>query len=500
MSATLGIDGSAAGAIKAVDDLNKKLDETEKKSDKAAAASKRMAEEAKRVAASVDPQEKYNQKTERYKQLVDANVLSVEHFEKATAKARLELDKAGQSNEKAFGDTALGKVAAIAGGYFSVQAAVSAVTAALSEMEQRAQASADSVLTALGSAGELQQLGPESFSRGAATARKLQRLGVVSSLSQGFDIATNLENAGFDAGEQNFLIDKVAKGRIVKAENLESVGGAIKKFQTAFGADAGSLPEVFDKALTAAGVTQANVTQTLNETLKFASLFAKLGFTDEESLGAFAGVEVVSPSSENAAEQLKSFGAQVFKRGLGKGNLSDTLANITSKIKGDTTAFDVLGEQNAVIGYQNLIQQQGFIREQIAGIGGSRGALDARLGLLDTDAALAAANARASAEGALQEEIGRRSPAENLLDAVRADRLRASGGSWVASLVNKIKFGAMDALGQEDFALREVALSERSARQSNIPGRVSDETLKQVERHLSEINGAQKSKKSVRQE
>ncbi len=59
MSATLVLNGSAAGAVKAIQDFNKVLDATEKEADDAAKGSKRFVEAAKRVSESINPQEKY---------------------------------------------------------------------------------------------------------------------------------------------------------------------------------------------------------------------------------------------------------------------------------------------------------------------------------------------------------------------------------------------------------------------------------------------------------
>ena len=424
---TLRLEGDGSGAVKALTDLNRAIETTDKNLDGAVLSAKKLEDAAGRIVkANEGPLEKYNRRVAELAQLVSRGKLSHDEAAKAVERYYHQLERAERTQRTGFGPDAVNRLSQMAAGWASVGSAVGLVKGVLDEVERSSQAAADSVINALGSAGELQQLGPDSFKRGAATARKLRRAGLITDLSQGFDIATNLENAGFSDEELAFIVNDLAKTRVVKAENLESVGGALTKFRTAFGAkEAGSLKEVLDKTLRVSALpgVQANLTQTVTESLKFADLFQSIGIGDEQTLAAFAGVEAVSPSRESASEALKSFAAQVDKRGLSKGDLFATLDSISAQVDKGGNAFDILGEQNAVIGFKRLRKQRETIKQNEALIRGAGGTLDSTAGLLQGDPSLRAADFSTRAQGELvssQEE--QFSEGESLFQGVRALR------------------------------------------------------------------------------
>ncbi|MBA3483393.1 MAG: hypothetical protein H0T51_16410 [Pirellulales bacterium] len=501
MSAKFTLDGNSGGAVRAVEALNKALDQTQKGAEGAVAPTKRLVDTAQRIKESIDPQEKYNRKMADLEKLVKSGALQIDHARVKASQYGTELDKVSKAGDGAFGSGMVASIASMAGGVLSATGVIAGMTAAFRDVEAAGQKAADSVLNALGSAGELQQLGPESFARGAANARTLRRLGVVSDLSQGFDVAQNLENSGFSESELQFIVEKVAATRVVSAANLETTGGALAKFRNAFGAkEAGSLENVLDKSLfvsTIPGV-QTGLTQTITESLKFADAFKKLGAGDEQTLAAFAGVERVSPSAENAAEVLKSFGSQVNARGLAKGDLFSTLANVEQLVKAQGgNASKVLGDQNAVFGYDRLIANRDFIREQVGNIERAGGTLQGNAGLLGTDPNLAAANlrARAAGEAAHQDELFR-AEKENLFDAYRSE-LDARGtqrGEWAPTRwLRNLDLGAADASDTEANAFRA------EIQQTGLTGqRVSDELLASMKGYLERLaNNSDDTKKRV---
>lgn len=475
MSATFRIDGTAAGAIKAVDILNEALTKTAKEGEEAAKSTKRAQENTRRLAEQADPMKKLTRQTEELAKAVKAGDINqrdatttAERFGReyqeslrkirasfvSTAEAQTnwfrkldetiahtnkldaEMALVGKSGDKAFGSAALASLGSYAAGIFSLSQALSFVSQAFTDVENRAQSATESAFGSLAAAGELQQLGPESFKHGMATARTLRNAGVVDDLAQGVSIATNLENSGMTGAEIDEFVSSVAANRVVSAANMERTAGDIAKFRAAFGEDAGSVGEVIDKAIIVSTIpgVQTGLSQTVNETLKFAGEFRTAGFSDEEALAAFAGSEAVSPSAAAAAEGLLSFGVQINKRKLATGDLFDTVANIESKIKNGKTAYDILGEQNAVKGFERLQRQRDFILSAQEKISQADGTLGSVAGLLSTDPEMAALNAKAQAEA--REQGAQPITKEALYDALRAQQRQLNGGGLVASLLD----------------------------------------------------------------
>lgn len=500
MSAKFVIEGSSAGAVKAVQMLNEALNKTSKEGDKAEQSTRKLQEANRRLAEQADPLKKLTRQTEELARAVAAGELNqkqaantadrfgreyqeslrkirasvvsnaeaqVDWFKKLdetvihTNKVDAAMASAGQSGARSFGSAALASLGSYAAGMISLGTAVSMLSRAFADVETRAQAATDSAFGSLAAAGELQQLGPEAFTRGMRTARRLRDSGVVSDLAQGVDIAANLENSGLSGEQINSLTDRVAQTRIVRAENMSTVGGNLAKFQAAFGSEeTGDINQILDKALfvsTIPGV-QSGLGDTISETLKFASLFKEAGFSDEETFASYAGVEAVSPSRDNASESLKSFGAQILKRGLVKGNLFETVDNVESQIKGGKTAFDVLGEQNAVIGFQRLQRQRDFIRSAEAGISNAGGTLDSVSGLLQQDPEMAALDLKARTQG--QEQGRQPATKEALYDALQSELRGVRGDGVWASIRGNLN--PADWLGTEDSAFSSALSNDRA--------------------------------------
>jgi hypothetical protein len=461
--------------------LGKALDKAGKEADGVAVSSKKAEEMAKRLAAQADPTLRYSQQLEKLATAVHKGGLELGHAESLAVKYRSALDRTADSGDRAFGAGAAAKLIAFTGG-------LSGLAAMFRTVEQDAQKAADSVFNALAQAGELQQLGAEQFGKSAAVARQLVRSGAVSpeNKSQAFDISTNLANSGYSDADIQYLV-QLASDRIVSAQNLEPLGGAVAKFQNAFNGEPGALPAVMDKILAAAGSTQANATQTVNEVLKFSGMANKAGVGDEQALAAFVATEQRSPSSEAAAEKLKSFFSQVNARQLAKGDIYGTLDNIESQVNAaGGNAYKILGDGNAVAGYHDLIQSRDVIRSQEADISNAKGTVDSRRGVINTDPVLGAANARAREEGLYasdSEEL--EATRESLLGAVTAANQRRDlrqGRGVIRRAFNMAADAGADWMGADDYLLQGAQRVE-----AQNPGTYDPETLKQIERYLQQI-------------
>lgn len=106
MSARFIIEGSSAGAVKALADLNKALDAAEKSTDSTAKASKRLSDQAQRIRESVDPIAKYNRQINDLVQFTTKAGLSTEHARLKALEYGAALDKAGESGRRSFGGIA----------------------------------------------------------------------------------------------------------------------------------------------------------------------------------------------------------------------------------------------------------------------------------------------------------------------------------------------------------------------------------------------------------
>lgn len=531
MSARLTIDGSASGAIKAVQLLNEELKKTGKQGDEAARSTKRMEEAHRRLAEQADPMKKLTRQVAELKVAVDAGNVSVkqatttaerygreyreslkkirEHsltaaaaqkswtqeIDEAIASAKrldTELATTGKTNDRWFGSSAVMAITQYAAGVFSIGSALATISGAFNEVERRAQAASDKLAGGLGAAGELAQLGPDSFARGMKNA---DRIRMVTDPATAIDMATNLEQSGMSAADIDRFIGSVVLSRLVKPENATRLGGDIAKFRLAFGAkEAGSIDEIMDKTLAVSNIegVQTGWSETINQTLKFAQLFAQAGFSDEQSLAAFAGAEAASPSADYAAEALKSFGVQINKRGLVSGDLFGTVANVESKMKGGKTAYDILGEQNAVIGLQLLQRQREFINNAQASIDTSGGAVKRASDILTSNREMGAQSALADAKA--RNELAQPVTKEALFEALQEEQYGLRGGGFFAFLKQQFS-NISDVTGQEDTALRFGLLNSQLGLE-----KLSPKLETQISGYLKDIRDGQRSRATTRQE
>lgn len=462
---------------------------------------------ALRVSAAAIPQERYNQKMRELAELVGRGKISLEQASQIAIKYQRELDKAGEAGRSAFGSQMASDLAGMVLGMGSVTAVVGAITGAFRDAEQAAQAAADAVLESLGAVGELQQLGKEGFAKGLAITRDLVSSGVVKpgNRSQAAEIASNIINAGLTDDQTNFVVNDLGKSNLVKPENLVAVSGNLKGLMTAFGET--DIRDLGRRTLVAANKTKADLAITSREVMKFAALSSASGIGLDESLSAFVISQESAASPEAAAEMQKSFFSQVLRRQLGKGNLVDTLANITKQIPKGGTAFDVLGDANAVIGYQDLIRQQGRLQKETADIRGApKDIFQTAGGLLDTDPVYRASRILSHAQGketAASEKMT--SVKETLFSAMQSE-LNAQGTLNNESAITRYQRNAI--MGITDVAGTEAnAFREELARSAVLGNRLSEELLQDMRDYLRDLsvdakstNSDQKSRAAARPE
>jgi uncharacterized protein YoxC len=489
MAAKLEIGGSSAGAVKAVQDLNKALDAIETQAEGATKASKKLSDQAQRIKESIDPQTKYNRKIQELATLVTRAGLDTDVARQKAKQYGVELQRAGQSGDKAFGASAAANFASYVAGLGSITAVVGAITSAFQKAEAAAQAAADAIFDSLGAVGELAQLGPEGLNKALGIQRELIQTGTVKTTNraQAAEIAANMVNAGLTKEETDLLVkDLGGAGGLVRAENLTTVGGNLKSLMTQFRET--DMRDVTERVLVAANKTKADLAVTSSNILKFGELAVGAGISLEEAAAGYVASEKTAASPEAAAEMQKSFYSQVYRRGLSTGGLEGTLENIRGKIPKGGTAFDVLGDANAVIGYEAMMKDREGLRRDIAEISTPPEGMIRESGDLlgKTSPAYRAAQLKAKAEGEfsiVQEELD--ATRESLFDTYRTE-LATRGrqrGEWAIT-----RWGREADLGLTDVAGNEAAAFRAEITQGQLTGqRISDELLKEMKDYLARI-------------
>src|SRR5690606_25128781 len=105
-----------------------------------------------------------------------------------------------------------------------------------------------------------------------------------------------------------------------------------------------------------------------NNVLKFGELAAAGGIDLNEAMAGYVASEKSAASPEAAAEMQKSFYSQVYRRQLSTGDLAGTLDKIKAAIPKGGTAFDVLGDANAVIGFEALMKDRPGLAQNLQDI------------------------------------------------------------------------------------------------------------------------------------
>ena len=488
MSAKMVLDGTSTGAVKAVEALNKALDATGKEAEGAVAPTKKLQEAAARLAAQADPQEKYNQKMKALVDAVKGGGLAIEKAETLAARYGKQLDSVGDKGKSAFSGVA-SNLASMAAGMVSATAVVGAITQAFQKAEASAQNAADAIFDSLGAVGELGQLGPKGLNQALNIQRDLIQSGTVkpSNRAQAAEIAANMVNAGLNDDQVNLLVkDLGGAGGLVKAENMDSVGGNLKSLMTQFGEK--DMRAVTAQVLVAANKTKADLAVTSNNVLKFGELAAASGIDLRESMAGYVASEKSAASPEAAAEMQKSFYSQVYRRQLSTGDLEGTLNKIQAAIPKGGTAFDVLGDANAVIGFEALMKDRAGLRADLSDIAAPPPGMirDSAQLLANVSPANRAAQLKARALGQLAvAEDDASSERELLFDAYRAEldtRGKARGEWAMTTYARNADLAAADKANIEADAFRA------EITQTGLTGqRVSDDLLKAMKDYLGRI-------------
>lgn len=460
---TLRLDGDARGAVRAMADVAKAAKEIPVELDKGTKSAKALERAAADIVRKNEgPQDRYNRKIKELAQHMNAGRLTTDEAAAAAARYRRELEGAMSGRGLEAVKEHIKTFASLAGG-------IGLVSKALQQIELDAQKAADAIFGSIGSAGQLQQL--PNYVGNLGFARSLITRGIVPAGQQEVanDITFNLSSAGFSPDEMAYLAN-VGEKKLVKPSGLADFGGALRKYQNIVGrADAGDLPLIGNKLMIAAEVAQSDMVPVATAATQFMSGAKALGIPDEQSLAAYLAVEGQSPNAEIAATRLKSFYAQVDKKGLNQGSQAATLDFIQKEIDSGKSAYEVLGEENAVTGFRNIQQQRAFMiqSEQRLSRAGESDLVNIRGGQIMNDPAYAAGVWRQRAEGNLARiEEEKSAEIENLYAAARSyhiGSLKSRGLGFIAQ-IEDLKWSQYDFMGMERTKLRGELFEEQHGR------------------------------------
>ena len=309
------------------------------------------------------------------------------------------------------------------------------------------------------------------FPEKLAFARRLVAAGIAKDLSQAAGITFQVGSAGLTPEDREFLAFEVGGSRGVAPDNLAAFAAKAKKTQDTL--QFGSFRDSAQKLLRTSEETDANVTQVAEATTKFGDNLTALGFSGDAGLAALAAINKKSGNVDVAGTRLLQLLVQIDKRGLSKGTLEETVLAIQSQVDAGKNVFSVLGEQNAVSGFRNLMEFIDFFRQQreLVANAPATDIVGSRLHELRKDPVLAAAlDAGESKGGLASTEEAVLSVRENLLASARDQIRRAllEEKRFAGAAFESFGFDTADFFNNERTALLGLENDERLRPQTRL--------------------------------
>jgi hypothetical protein len=177
MSAKFEITGSAGGTIKVIEQVTGAVDKIGKAAEGAVKSTKQLNAEAQRIRESLDPLERINRKYAELEKHVEAGRLSMGQATAAGIRYRQELNQTAQSQNSAFGATALSNLKSYVTGVFGIGAALSVVRGEIDAINARADKRAQLGMTTADAEAKLRKVvGPD--------ARRLEMMAGASAIAE----------------------------------------------------------------------------------------------------------------------------------------------------------------------------------------------------------------------------------------------------------------------------------------------------------------------------
>lgn len=479
-------DVDATGAANAQKALARAMKEVEEGADDSVKGLTRAERAAKKLSEQADPTERYARKMRDLARAVKDGGLEQEKAEGLARKYNDQLERVGQTSRRAFD---VGSLAKYAAGFVTVQGAISGATSFLRQMAQNAQEAAQRTRDALDSVLELQQL--EGSPELAKFSTDLVRQGTFSDRGQAADFAFATNSSGLSVADAQEFADLAIYSGAIKQSDAAEVAAAVKKAQRL--GRFGSIGETLQKLTQASGGTASNIPTLAKASTTFASQFSGVGFSGDEALAALELGEGVTKNADTAAEKLKSLAAQLAKRQIDtSGGLVPTINRIKGKITGRKTAYDILGEENAVAAFQffdELGEQESFLQKRgLIESAPQRDVVGGRFNALADDpiigSALASRRAKSLAQSTAEKVTAERA---NLFDAVIQSKIAANledgYGEGYAALTQLTAL-PLTLIGAQDFKIKQAYNRERDSGNLGDGGVLSSELENRIADYL----------------
>jgi len=347
------------------------------------------------------------------------------------------MTKAGSAGTKAFGAGAGSQIAAFGASFAGVGTAVSLVTKCLNDMAQAGAEAAERAKQSIAGMGELAQLvqTPEQFAEITAESRAAYGTGFGGSLSEAAKLVFQLKSAGFEKSDRDLFVEM---GSVGHTKDPSEMVGSLVAFRTAMGAEeTGSVRDMVNKAIAAAGTTTVGASEMLMAGVKPSGAAATLGLSDEELFAllgigtkqvkdprvastmadAFLSAVAANPEFEGKGMSLKEIVQTIQAKGLKRGELQ----TLTGGIRG-------------IKGYEFLVKDMAGYDALLGGVGAAQAEnpLAGQMKVAATDPSLKAAMdaiAASHQEELSAEDLGTaKNRADKLLDDYAVKRRKEGGG------------------------------------------------------------------------
>lgn len=458
MSVKFTLDANAGGAVKAVGDLNKALDETEKKGEAAV---------------------------------------------RKTRDLGSSMQDAGKKGHESFGQHIVGDIAKMTAGFLTLEHAIDVVKDAFVDAAEQAKKASEASISALSGLATIEQA-PGNRNANLALARRLQAGGVTKDFGQAADVVAGLRRGQVGDANINALVQAV-ESKQISPTDVVGIGTAVQKISEVTGGDfAGTL----GKLQRAARVSRATLGEEAAGAQGVTARGQRLGFGFEESLGALAALSKTAASPEEARRQLQALYSSIGRRGLGAGNLGDTLLSIGGAEQRGVSMKDLLGSDRAALGFRGIHENMGVFWEQREALRAARGGGGRPLS--ESDAVLRTGNLAEQRQAQLASANERVNARRASLFSAMSSEMDTAGlnrGEWaIARAARHIDQGLMLSQQQQNTALANILDPSSSARQVNqftpsqqLQTEIRD-YLKGIHFHTSVLNTKQNARAVTRAE
>lgn len=331
------------------------------------------------------PLEKYNARLQDLGTLLRKGKLDQDTYNRAVEQAGDRYRAATDQGSKLSG--IMTALAASAGGFLSVGAAIGAMTSALEAANEEAKKAAENVKMGFTGRSELAQVLDDMRTADEQISQFMRRGGAGADRNLAAQSVFEMHSAGL-AGDMPTFLD-VGRSGLVSAQAMPGVIGAIKSLQVAFTPEeAGGSKAILSKALAAGAVAKGSMQDVVEATSDAGADAHALGLSDEETMAAIAILSVplgnVKTGGKHAAAMFRELGKSGFK-----GNLSEALDMMQKRLTAGDSMYKILGSENAEAAKAAnlLVTNAPTFRELTAGVqaGNTGQALQAKLAMLQAD-------------------------------------------------------------------------------------------------------------------